>query len=104
MDTSGNSYDALEQMILEDNIRISKIDAVPDLDMLLVILNTGRVLQQQLSKYPLLKNATSEQLNEYRLIGNGIGIHWPLLDEDLSLKGFMSNTLRAAVSGNIKSA
>ncbi len=104
MNTSVNNYDTLEQMIFDNNIRITKIDALPELDILLVILNTGSVLQQKISNYPVLKNATTDQLNQYKLIGKGTGIHWPLLDEDLSLKGLMSNTIREQILGNVKTA
>jgi hypothetical protein len=52
------------------------------------------VLQQKLSAYPNLKNASSEQLQNYELIAQGTGIHWPQLDEDLSLKGFLQTELR----------
>ena len=36
------------KLFFEDNIRIRNVDALPELDMLLVILNTGSVLQEQL--------------------------------------------------------
>jgi len=39
-------------------------------------------------------------LFQYELIGDGIGIHWPLLDEDLSLKGFLQDELRRVVTGD----
>ena len=52
MDTLINNYDSLEQLIYDEGIRIKEIDVHPDMDMLLIILNTGKVLQGQLSKYP----------------------------------------------------
>ena len=54
---------------------------------MLIVLNNGKILRRASSK--LLKKATEEQLNDYRLIGKGVGLHWPQLDEDLSLKGFL---------------
>ncbi|MDQ3842652.1 MAG: DUF2442 domain-containing protein [Bacteroidota bacterium] len=42
-----------------------------------------------LSYYKVLKNAHAAVLQHYQLIANGAGIHWPELDEDLSLKGFL---------------
>jgi hypothetical protein len=39
-------------------------------------------------------------LLQYELIGDGIGIHWPLLDEDLSLKGFIQDELRRVVKSD----
>jgi Protein of unknown function (DUF2442) len=63
-----------------------------------VVLNTKAILQQKISSYPSMKNATKEQLLQYELIGNGTGIYWPALDEDLSLKGFLKDELRQSVS------
>ena len=36
-----------------------------------------------------LKNATSDQLNNIEIICNGTGLHWPELDEDLSVTGII---------------
>jgi len=47
-----------------------------------------------------LKEAEKNQLLQYELISGGIGIHWPLLDEDLSLKGFLQDELRKVVKSN----
>ena len=102
MYTLVNSFDSLEQIIYEDGIRIKEIDVHPDIDMLLIILNTGRILQEKISKYPLLRNATVTALKKYELIGNGTGVHWPELDEDLSLKGFLRDTIKDHVIGNSK--
>ena len=102
MDTSTNSYDTLEQLIYQEGIRIKEIDIHPDMDMLLIILNTGGVLQEKLSAYPQLHNASMESLKKYKLIGKGTGIHWPELDEDLSLKGFLRDTIRNQAFGKVK--
>ena len=39
--------------------------------------------------FPRLREATPEQREDLRLIGGGIGIHWPQLDEDLSIRGLL---------------
>ena len=36
-----------------------------------------------------MSEATPEQREDLRLIGGGIGIHWPQLDEDLSIRGLL---------------
>jgi len=54
-------------------------------DMLYVLLRDGRELGVPLLWFPRLRKASQEQLNNWRLIGNGIGIHWEDLDEDLSV-------------------
>lgn len=102
MDTLANSYDTLEQLIYEEGIRIKEIDVHADLDMLLVILNTGSVLQEKLSDHPRLRSANPESLKKYRLIGKGTGVHWEDLDEDLSLKGFLKDAVRKQVIGVAK--
>lgn len=104
MSTSNNKYDALEQLIHEENIRIQTIDVHPEMDLLLVLLNTGSVLKEALSSYPSLSGADANQLRRFELIGKGTGIHWPELDEDLSLKGFLTNSLKNLVANRSKVA
>lgn len=94
-----NNFDTLENLIHKDNIRIQAIDV--HMDMLLVILNTGMVIKEQLSKYPTLMKASEQQLKDYELIGNGTGIHWPMLDEDISLKGLLRDTIRNQVINKV---
>lgn len=94
MNTSTNNYDALEQLIYQEGIRIQSVDMHSEIDMFLIYLNTGTLLKEPLSRYPSLSAASVEQLSSYELIGGGTGIHWPELDEDLSLKGFLRNSLK----------
>lgn len=57
---------------------------------IIVSLEDGRKLEVPLAWFPRLLKATPRQRNHYRLIGNGIGIHWPDIDEDLSVNGFLA--------------
>lgn len=57
---------------------------------LIVRLVDGRKLEIPLSWFPKLWHATPAQRNRCRLIGDGIGIHWPGLDEDLSVSGLLA--------------
>jgi hypothetical protein len=98
MSTLINNYDTIEQLIYTEGLRIQAVDFHKELDLMLVVLNTKAILQQKISAYSSLTNATAEQLVQYELIGGGTGIHWPALDEDLSLKGFLKDELRQAVS------
>lgn len=104
MNASGNKFDALESLIFEDGPRIEKIDVHPGLDLLLIILNTTAIIRRRLSAYSLLAKGTREQLLNYQFIGEGTGIHWPELDEDLSLKTFLRDELRNVVGHNNKAA
>lgn len=58
-------------------------------DQLVVALTDGRTLSVPLTWFPRLANATPEQKAHYELLGNGSGIHWPMVDEDLSVAGLL---------------
>jgi hypothetical protein len=55
-------------------------------DDLVVQLEDGRRIHVPLEWFPRLRDASLEALAEWRLIGRGVGIHWPKLDEDLSVR------------------
>lgn len=57
--------------------------------MLLVDLTDGRELSVPIRWYPRLLNATPAQRADWELAGAGYGIHWPQIDEDLSVKGLL---------------
>jgi len=58
-------------------------------DTLIVYLVDGRKLEVPLAWFPRLCKATSTQRKRFRLIGEGIGIHWPKIDEDISVEGLL---------------
>ncbi|MEZ0325367.1 MAG: DUF2442 domain-containing protein [Fimbriimonas sp.] len=58
---------------------------------MIVSLADGRSLSVPLEWFPSLRNATSEQRTNWRLIGAGIGIHWEDLDEDISVAALLSS-------------
>ena len=60
-----------------------------DEKMLHVQLSDGREISVPLNWFPKLRNATPEQRSNWKLIGNGVGIHWDDLDEDLSVAGLL---------------
>lgn len=94
---ANNQYDAIESIIFSEDLRIEALDFHPEQDLMLVILSTKAILTQKLSSYKSLGAADKSQLLQYELVGGGAGVHWPLLDEDLSLKGFIQNELRKVV-------
>ncbi len=98
MNTLLNNYDAIEKLILQENLKIVTVDFHTELDVMLILLNTKAVLHQRLSAYPVLANADKKSLSDFQIIANGTGIHWPLLDADLSLKGFLQDELRSVIS------
>lgn len=60
-------------------------------DALFVRLADGRQFRAPLEFFPRLHTATPEQRNDWRLIGNGLGIRWDSIDEDLSVEDFVAN-------------
>jgi hypothetical protein len=62
-------------------------------------LPDGRVLSVPLSWFPRLFRATPEQLKNWRLIGDGEGIHWTEVDEDLSVIGLLRGSPAPPMSG-----
>ncbi len=67
-----------------------------------VTLRNGERVSAPLNRFPRLLRGTVEQRNTWRVIGAGDGIHWPLLDEDISVKGlFAERKQRIPQSQNI---
>ena len=67
--------------------RAREIAFVPD--AFVVHLEDGRSLTVPLEWFPRLRDAGPEQRNNWRLIGPGTGIHWPDIDEDISVAGLL---------------
>ncbi|MDR3635075.1 MAG: DUF2442 domain-containing protein [Isosphaeraceae bacterium] len=61
-----------------------------DETMMRVAFTDGRVLCVPLTWFPTLSAATPEQRTRCEIGGGGIGLHWPDLDEDLSIAGLMA--------------
>jgi hypothetical protein len=59
-------------------------------DELRVALSDGRSISVPLAWYPRLVHATVAERNNFRLIGQGQGIHWDDLDEDISVEGLLA--------------
>ena len=68
------------------------IDVTVSNDRLFVTLADGRELAVPLSWFPRLHEATDAQRRNWRFVGRGQGIHWPEVDEDISV----ASLLRAA--------
>jgi hypothetical protein len=58
-------------------------------DSLVVDLEDGRTLMVPLSWYPRLVHGTPEERQRFEIAGAGYGIHWPDLDEDVSVEGLL---------------
>jgi hypothetical protein len=58
-------------------------------DTLTVDLSDGRSISVPLAWYPRLLHGSAEERGHWRLIGQGDGLHWPDLDEDISVKNLL---------------
>lgn len=64
-------------------------DVYIDPDTLTVELADGRTLSVPIAWYPRLLYGSQSERNHWEWIGNGEGIHWPDLDEDISIEGLI---------------
>lgn len=53
------------------------------------VLADGREISAPLEWFPSLRDATDSERREWRLIVNGIGVHWPKIDEDIAVNTLM---------------
>ena len=53
-------------------------------------LEDGRSVSAPLDWFPRLLHGTPDERAHWRLIGDGYGVHWPELDEDLSVEGMLA--------------
>ena len=69
---------------------VEGVDVRLDADALTVELADGRTVSAPIAWFPRLAHATAEERAYWRLIGNGEGIHWLALDEDISIEGLLA--------------
>lgn len=74
-------------LALASDERVKKIHI--NQEMLTVDMMDGRSISVPLAWYPRLLNATVKQKKNYRISAGGYGIHWPDIDEDLSVEGLL---------------
>jgi len=74
--------------------------AVTD-DTLTVDLSDGRTISVPLAWYPRLAHGTPEERAIWRLIGRGEGIHWPQLDDDVSVEGLITGKPSCESQGSL---
>ena len=88
--------DPISALIREQGVRIQAVHAIKRADLLLVDLTNGR-LEFPLGDYKRLAKASQAQLDKYDLLPDGAGVHWPGLDEHLSLRGFVLSAMRVVL-------
>ena len=55
-----------------------------------IVLADGREISAPLAWFPRLLHATPEERSDWRLIGGGVGVHWPQVDEDISVESLLN--------------
>lgn len=88
-------FDPIDKMIFEDGITITSVFFHKELDVMLILLSNRRIIERKISITKTLAHATEKQLQNFRI--SRTGIHWPELDEDLSLRGFLKEEMIKAV-------
>lgn len=71
-------------------------------DTLSVDLADGRTISVPVAWYPRLSHGTTAERNNWRLIGNGRGIHWLDLDEDISVQNLLNGLVSAESQSSLK--
>src|SRR4051794_5936878 len=78
------------------------IDVEVTEDTLAVELADGRAISVPVSWYPRLANGTLEERRDWRLIGEGGGIHWPALEDDISVANLLAGQPSAESQASLK--
>jgi hypothetical protein len=68
--------------VLATKVQIDDVELTVD-------LSDGRTISAPLAWYPRLVQATQAERNQWRLIGQGKGIHWEDIDEDVSIENLI---------------
>ena len=79
----------MNSLMVEVRLAVAR-DATVTEDTLTVELSDGRTIAVPLAWYPRLIHATKKERGNWRIIGKGQGIHWPDLDEDISVEGLLA--------------
>ncbi len=73
----------MSTLVIESRVRAQGVEVTED--ELRVELEDGRTISVPLVWFPRLWHGTPEERNRWELIGDGEGIHWPDLDEDIEV-------------------
>jgi Protein of unknown function (DUF2442) len=91
--------DPFDRLVFENGLRVKQILADKNLDTMLILLSNAKALQVPIHHFERLKNASQDDLNNWELIDNGIGIRWVNIDEDLSLKALLKESALNKLAG-----
>ena len=71
-------------------VRPTAVDVSVTDETLVVELSDGRTISVPVSWYPRLEHATEKERSQWQLMGSGIGLHWPAIDEDISIEALLA--------------
>jgi hypothetical protein len=80
----------------------SAVDVKVTEDELSVVLDDGRTLAVPLAWFPRLAHSSQRERARWRLIGRGLGIHWPEIDEDISIDDLLAGRRSGASQSSLK--
>ncbi len=76
------------KILSADELSIIKLNV--ENDMLVATISDGRIVSIPIVWFSRLRNAPTDKLNHFEISPSGYGIHWPELDEDISIKSFLA--------------
>jgi hypothetical protein len=88
MSTSDESKTAFQRAYVPTSAVAKSLEF--DEETMRVAFADGRVLSVPLQWFPALRRASQEQRERYEIAGGGVSLHWPDLDEDLSVAGLLA--------------
>lgn len=91
----------MSTLVVDAESLVARKVSVSD-DSLVVDLADGRTLSAPLVWFPRLLHATPQERGNWRLIGRGEGVHWPDLDEDISMVGLIAGRPSAESPDSLK--
>ena len=71
-------------------------------DTITVDLSDGRTISAPLAWYPRLSHGTPDERKRWRFIADGLGIHWPDLDEDISIENLLAGKRSAESQSSLQ--
>ena len=71
-------------------------------DALVVELSDGRTVSVPLAWFPRLAHGSTTERANWRLVGRGEGVHWPDLDEDISVEGLLRGNASGETQESLK--
>ncbi len=78
------SFSVMSFLTINKSTSVTKVEFT--VNKMILFIDDGREISFPLEWFPALSKATLTQLNNWRLVGNGKGIHWEDLDENISVE------------------